>query len=196
MNKLTRSDLWKLEDYARERSAFRARVLAHKKLRTAHLGDHLTLIFEDRLTVQYQVQEMLRIERIFEAEAIEEELAAYNPLIPDGSNLKATLLVEYDDVEQRRQALLQLRGIEHLITLAVGDEPAVAAIADEDLERSNESKTSAVHFLRFELNAAMRRGLDAGQALTFAVRHPAYTAAASVPPAVRAALVADLDRAC
>ena len=157
MNKLTRSDLWKLEDYARERSAFRARVLAHKKQRTAHLGDHLTLIFEDRLTVQYQVQEMLRIERIFEAEAIEEELAAYNPLIPDGSNLKATLLVEYDDVEQRRLALLQLRGIEHRISLAVGDEPEVAAIADEDLERSNESKTSAVHFLRFELTPASRR---------------------------------------
>ena len=195
MNKLTRSDLWKLEDYARERSAFRARVLAHKKQRTAHLGDHLTLIFEDRLTVQYQVQEMLRIERIFEAEAIEEELAAYNPLIPDGSNLKATLLVEYDDVEQRRLALLQLRGIEHRISLAVGDEPAVAAIADEDLERSNESKTSAVHFLRFELTPAMRRGLDAGQALSLAVNHPAYAAAVTVPPAVRAALLADLDRA-
>lgn len=192
MKKLTRTDLWKLEDYARERPAFRTRVLAHKKQRSVRLGDHLTLIFEDRLTVQYQVQEMLRIERIFEPMGIDEELAAYNPLIPDGSNLKATLLIEYDDVEQRRRALAELRGIEHQLTLAVGDEPAVVAVADEDLERSTESKTSAVHFLRFELTAPMIRRLEAGAPLTLAVQHPGYAARVTVEPEVRAALAADL----
>src|SRR5579871_3593872 len=117
MKKLTHSDLWKLEDYSRERAAFRAHVIAHKKNRTVHLGDHLTLIFEDRTTIQYQVQEMLRIERIFEADAIDDELGAYNPLIPDGTNLKATMLIEYDDVDERRRELEQLRGIEDMIAL-------------------------------------------------------------------------------
>src|SRR5690242_5094526 len=135
MKKLTHADLWKLEDYARERSAFRAKVIAHKKNRTLHLGAHLTLIFEDRVTVQYQVQEMLRIERIFEAEAIDDELETYNPLIPDGSNLKATMLIEYDDENARRDALARLKGIEDRVWLRVADMPAVHAIADEDLER-------------------------------------------------------------
>lgn len=193
MNPLTPNDLWKLEDYARERPAFRARVLAHKKARTLHLGAHLTLVFEDRLTVQYQVQEMLRIERIFEPDGIAEELAAYNPLIPDGSNLKATLMVEYDEVEQRRLALQQLRGIEHAITLQVGDAAGIAPIADEDLERSNESKTSAVHFLRYELPSAAIAALRDGAPLRFAVAHAHYAAALTVEGASRDALLADLD---
>ena len=193
MNPLTQDDLWKLEDYARERPAFRARVLAHKKARTLHLGAHLTLVFEDRLTVQYQVQEMLRIERIFEPDGIAEELAAYNPLIPDGSNLKATLLIEYDDVEQRRVELQRLRGIEHAVTLQVGDAAAITPIADEDLERSNESKTSAVHFLRFELPPASIVALRDGAPLRFAVAHAHYSAALTVEGDARDALLADLD---
>ena len=193
MKKLTHADLWKLEDYARERVAFRARVIAHKKNRTIHLGAHLTLIFEDRMTVQYQVQEMLRIERIFEPEAIDEELGAYNPLIPDGANLKATMLIEYDDVEVRKRELEQLRRIEDMIELIVGSHPPVRAIADEDLDRSNETKTSAVHFLRFELAPAMVAALRAGGSLAFAVAHPHYAAHVTVDPAVREALAADLD---
>jgi len=193
MQKLTHADLWKLEDYARERTAFRAKVIAHKKTRTVHLGPHVTLIFEDRMTVQYQVQEMLRIERIFEPHAIDEELGAYNPLIPDGANLKATMLIEYDDVEVRRRELENLRGIEDRIELIVGSHAPVRAVADEDLDRSNETKTSAVHFLRFELSAAMVSALRAGGPLAFAVAHPHYAAHATVDPAVREALSADLD---
>ncbi len=193
MKKLTHADLWKLEDYARERSAFRAQVIAHKKNRTLHLGAHLTLIFEDRITVQYQVQEMLRIERIFEAEAIDEELGTYNPLIPDGSNLKATMLIEYDDVDVRKRELENLRGIEDAIGLIVGSEAAVLAIADEDLDRSNETKTSAVHFLRFELTRPLIEKLRGGAALAFTVDHPHYSARAVAPPEVRKALLADLD---
>ena len=191
MNKLSPADLWKLEDYARERAAFRARVLAHKKPRTIHLGAHLTLVFEDRLTVQYQVQEMLRIERIFEADGIADELAAYNPLIPDGGNLKATLLIEYDDVEQRRRELEKLRGVEHDIRLVVdGAEPATT-VADEDLERSNEAKTAAVHFLRFELAPAAIAALRAGAAVRLAVDHPHYRASAELDGRQRDALLAD-----
>ena len=193
MQKLTHADLWKLEDYARERTAFRTKVIAHKKTRTVHLGPHVTLIFEDRMTVQYQVQEMLRIERIFEPHAIDEELGAYNPLIPDGTNLKATMLIEYDDVEVRKRELEQLRGIEDIIELIVGSHAPVRAIADEDLDRSNETKTSAVHFLRFELAPAMVATLRAGGPLAFAVAHPHYAARATVEPAVREALATDLD---
>lgn len=191
MQKLTHADLMKLEDYARERSAFRTRVLAHKQHRRVHLGAHLTLLFEDRLTVHYQVQEMLRIERIFEPAAIAEELDTYNPLIPDGNNLKATLLIEYDDVEVRKRELHNLRGIEHRIALRVGDAAAVTAIADEDLERSNESKTSAVHFLRFELSPAMTAALRAGAALSLSTEHPHYRAEATIAEPVRRALLAD-----
>lgn len=191
MNKLTHADLWKLEDYARERNAFRARVLAHKQHRRVHLGAHLTLLFEDRLTVQYQVQEMLRIERIFEHQAIAEELDTYNPLIPDGSNLKATLLIEYDDVEVRKRELQNLRGIEHQIAMRVGDAAPVKAIADEDLERSNESKTSAVHFLRFELSPAMSAALRAGADLSLSAEHPHYRVAVTIAEPMRSALIAD-----
>ena len=193
MKKLTHTDLWKLEEYARERNAFRAKVIAHKKARTVHLGPHLTLIFEDRTTVQYQVQEMLRIERIFEPEAIDEELGAYNPLIPDGRNLKATMLIEYDDVDERRRELEKLRGVEDLVELVVGSHPPARAIADEDLDRSNETKTSAVHFLRFELSPAMVADLRAGAPLAFAVAHPHYAARVTVEPAIRDSLAADLD---
>ena len=193
MQTLTRDDLMKLEDYARERAGFRERVLAHKKNRTIQLGAHITLIFEDRLTVQYQVHEMLRIERIFEADAIDEELGAYNPLIPNGSNLKATMLIEYDDVEERRRALENLRGVEDSIELRVGTASPVLAIADEDLDRSNETKTSAVHFLRFELAPGHVARLRDGAPMTFAVEHPHYAGSVTVAPAQRAALIADLD---
>ena len=162
MEKLTSADLYTLETYARERAAFRARVIAHKRARSVHVGEHLTLLFEDRLTIQYQVQEMLRIERIFEASAIQEELDAYNPLIPDGSNLKATMLIEYADTEERARKLVELHGVERRIALRVGTQPPVLAIADEDLERSTEEKTFAVHFLRFELAPAHIQALRVG----------------------------------
>jgi uncharacterized protein DUF3501 len=193
MNKLTRADLWKLEDYARERPAFRTRVLAHKKTRTVQLGAHISLIFEDRLTVRYQVQEMLRIERIFEPDAIDEELGSYNPLIPDGSNLKATMLIEYTDIDVRRRELEQLRGIEDMIAVSVGTDAPILAIADEDLDRSNETKTSAVHFLRFECSPAQIRRLREGEPLVFSVAHPHYAASVTVEPPSRDALIADFD---
>jgi len=193
MNTLTAADLWKLEDYARERPAFRARVLAHKQARTIHLGAHLTLLFEDRLTVQYQVQEMLRIERIFEAAGIADELAAYNPLIPDGANLKATLMIEYDDVDERRRELERLRGIEHAIHLVVEGQPAFLGIADEDIERSNESKTSAVHFVRFELDPAAKAAFRAGARTRLEIDHPHYHATTELDGDQRSALLADLD---
>jgi hypothetical protein len=156
------SDLLTLEQYHRDRAEFRARVLAHKRDRQVTIGSNATLYFEDRLTIQYQVQEMLRIERIFETEAIEEELSAYNPLIPDGSNLKATFMLEFPDVDERRAALQRLRGIEDSLYMQVGDGERVMAIADEDLDRSDPEKTSAVHFVRFEFAdediAALRDG--------------------------------------
>jgi hypothetical protein len=196
MQPLTRKDLMSLEAYAAERAAFRARVIAHKLPRKVALGPNLTLLFEDRLTVQYQVQEMLRIERIFEADAIEDELAAYNPLIPDGANLKATLLIEFPEVEERRVALMRLRGIEHRIVLEAGsgaDAVRIAAIADEDLERSDAEKTSAVHFLRFELDAAACQALKDGATLAFRCDLAEYPHAVQAAEATRRALVADLD---
>ena len=192
MKKLVASDLYTLETYARERSAFRTRVLAHKQARSVHIGAHLTLLFEDRLTIQYQVQEMLRIERIFEAAGIQEELDAYNPLIPDGSNLKATMLIEYADADERARKLVELHGIERRIALQVGSQPPVLAIADEDLERSTDAKTSAVHFLRFELSPAHVQALRGGEAVRLSVDHPAYRAATDLAPATRSALTADL----
>jgi len=191
MNKLQRQDLLSLEAYAAQRNDFRARVMAHKKNRTVHLGAHLTLAFEDRLTIQYQVQEMLRIERIFEAEGIDEELDAYNPLIPDGRNLKATLFVEYADVEQRKRELARLVGIEHRIVLTVSGHAPVAAIADEDMDRSTEEKTSAVHFLRFELDDAMIRDWEASAAVSVASTHPAMREETAVSETLREALAAD-----
>lgn len=191
MHKLTRADLLTLEAYAQQRGEFRARVMAHKKKRTVHIGEHLTLIFEDRLSVQYQVQEMLRIERIFEAAGIQDELDAYNPLIPDGGNLKATLLIEYADVEQRKHELVRLRRIEHAITLGVHGHAPVTAIADEDMERSNDEKTAAVHFLRFDLDDAMIADWNAGAPVTLASTLPAMPVEVTLTPEQRCALAAD-----
>jgi hypothetical protein len=193
MQKLTHVDLYTLEAYARERAAFRARVIAHKQARSVHLGAHLTLLFEDRLTIQYQVQEMLRIERIFEAQGIQDELDAYNPLIPDGANLKATLLVEYADADERARKLIELHGIESGISLIVGELAPVVAIADEDLERSTQEKTSAVHFLRFELSSAQAGAIKRGMRIALAVDHPAYRASATLAAATCTALAGDLD---
>jgi hypothetical protein len=191
MHKLTRADLLTLEAYAQQRGEFRARVMAHKKQRTVHIGEHLTLIFEDRLSVQYQVQEMLRIERIFEAAGIQDELDAYNPLIPDGGNLKATLLIEYADVEQRKRELVRLRRIEHAITLGVHGHAPVTAIADEDMERSNDEKTAAVHFLRFELDDTMIADWNAGARVTLASTLPAMPIEVTLTPEQRSTLAAD-----
>ena len=191
MDKLTRADLLGLETYAQQRSEFRARAMAHKQQRTVHLGEHLTLIFEDRLSVQYQVQEMLRIERIFEAGGIQDELDAYNPLVPDGSNLKATMLIEYADVEQRKRELVRLRHIEHAIALSVHGHAAVTAIADEDMERSDDKKTAAVHFLRFELGPAMIADWRAGAAVTLTSTLAAMPVEATLTPEQRHALAAD-----
>lgn len=190
---IKRESLLPLEVYARERASFRAKVLEHKKKRTVRLGEHLTLQFEDELTVRYQVQEMLRVERIFEDEAIQGELDAYNPLIPDGSNWKATLLIEYPDVEQRRRMLGVLKGIDRRTWVQVEGYERVFAISDEDLERETDEKTSAVHFLRFELSADMRSRLRAGAKLTAGVDHPQYRASCELVPEVRSALAADLN---
>jgi len=193
MSVITRDSLLTLEAYARERKAFRARVLEHKKPRTVHLGEHLTLLFEDELTIRYQIQEMLRIEKIFEDAGIQDELDAYNPLVPDGRNLKATLLVEYEDVDERERALARLKGIEDRAWVQVDGYPRVHAIADEDLERENDEKTSAVHFLRFELTPAMIAALKSGAGLAIGVDHAEYAATLQpVPDATRSALLADL----
>jgi hypothetical protein len=192
MPAISPESLLSLEAYARERAAYRSRVIAHKKLRTLHVGDHLTLIFEDEQTIRYQVQEMLRIERIFEAEGIRGELEAYNPLIPDGGNLKATMMLEYPDAEDRRRKLAGLKGVEDRTWVQVDGHARVNAIADEDLERENEEKTSSVHFLRFELDAAMRAALKGGAGLTVGVDHPNYRASTAVGPEMRRSLAGDL----
>ena len=193
MQKLTAADLLTLERYARERTEFRARVLEHKRHRQLAVGPNMTWCFEDRLTIQYQIQEMLRVERIFEPEGIAEELGAYNPLIPDGANWKATLLIEFPEVTERQRQLAQLKGVERRCWVEVLGLSAVYALADEDLERENEQKTSAVHFLRFELTSAMIGALRAGAPLAAGVDHAHYSHRVSpVPEAVRAALLADL----
>ncbi|MEP7182863.1 MAG: DUF3501 family protein [Betaproteobacteria bacterium] len=195
MPRITRESLLMLESYASVRRDFRAKVLAHKKPRSVPLGDHVTLLFEDELTVRYQIQEMLRIEKTFEQAGIQDELDVYNPLIPDGSNFKATMLIEYDDPDERKRALARLKGIEDRAWVQVEGCPKVYAIADEDLKRENDEKTSAVHFVRFELTkemvAALKYGLGIG--LAIGIDHPACTVAiAAVAPETRAALVADL----
>ena len=193
MHPLQRHDLLSLEAYAAQRADFRARVMAHKKHRSVQVGAHLTLAFEDRLTIQYQIQEMLRIERIFEADGIEEELDAYNPLIPDGRNLKATLFIEYPDAEQRKRELARLGGLEHGITLTVGKHKPVTAVADEDMDRSAEEKTAAVHFLRFELSDSMAEDWRGGAAVKLASTHPLMREEVSLPETVREALAEDFD---
>jgi hypothetical protein len=193
MPRITRESLLTLEAYASARTEFRARVLAHKKPRSVPLGDHVTLLFEDELTVRYQIQEMLRIEKTFEQAGIQDELDAYNPLVPDGSNFKATMLIEYDDPDERKRALAGLKGVEDRTWVQVEGCPKVYAIADEDLERENAEKTSAVHFLRFELTKEMVAALKYGVGLGMGIDHPACKVAiAAVAPETRAALVADL----
>ena len=196
MPQISPDSLLSLEVYARERNSYRSRVIAHKKLRTVHAGEHVTLIFEDEQTVRYQVQEMLRIERIFEEAGIRGELEAYNPLIPDGSNWKATMLIEYPEAEERRRRLAELKGIEDRTWVQVegpaGRFARVFAIADEDLERENAEKTSAVHFVRFELDEAMCAALKKGAGLSVGVDHPNYRASTLVAPDVRACLAGDL----
>ena len=193
MSKLTRDDLLSLEAYARQRNDFRSRVIAHKKNRQIQLGGHCRLLFEDHLTIHYQIQEMLRVERIFEEEGIEDELAAYTPLIPDGDNWKATMLLEYPEVEERRQALARLVGVEDRVWVGIGDMEKVFAIADEDLERSTDAKTASVHFLRFQLDRAMVAAVEKGAAIVFGIDHDNLAIdSGPVPAAVRASLASDL----
>jgi len=182
-----------LEAYARARPEFRKQVIEHKKHRKVHLGAHLTLLFEDEMTVRYQIQEMLRIEKIFEEEGIQNELEAYNPLIPDGRNFKATMLIEFEDADRRRVELSKMIGIEDRVWVQVEGSARVYAIADEDLDRENEHKTSSVHFLRFELTEEMAAALKYGVSLSVGVDHPHYTEVCTpVPNEVRSALAADL----
>ena len=189
---IKREELLSLEAYARARNEIRAQVIAHKKLRTVHLGEHVTLQFEDAVLIRYQIQEMLRIERIFEESGIQGELEAYNPLVPDGANWKATMFVEYPDAEERRRMLARLKGIERRVWVQAGEGEHVYAIADEDLERENEEKTSSVHFLRFELSADARDALRRGAAIRIGVDHPHYSASLAVDAPVRESLAGDL----
>ncbi len=192
MEKLTRDDLFSLEQYAEARADFRRKVLDHKRDRRLALGTNAALYFEDRLTMQYQVQEMLRIERIFEAEGINEELDAYNPLIPDGSNWKATFMIEFAEVAERRAMLAQLKGIEDRVYVQVADFDRVYAIADEDLERADEAKTSAVHFLRFEFPPEQIAALRSGSSLVAGIDHENYRVEVSpVPDNIRQSLLLD-----
>lgn len=192
MAKLSRSDLYSLEDYARIRPEFRQKVIAHKKNRRLPIGPHAALYFEDALTMQYQIQEMLRIERIFEAEGIQEELDVYNPLIPDGSNWKATFMMEYDNPDERRVALQQLVGVEEAIWIQVLDFDRVHPIANEDLERSTPDKTASVHFLRFELSPAMAAAVKQGAAVLAGIDHPNYNLQTTIPQPILASLAQDL----
>lgn len=194
MTALSRSDLWSLEEYSEVRPAFRSEVMAHKKHRQFSLGEHARLYFEDRLTIKYQIQEMLRIEKVFEAAAINEELDAYNPLIPDGHNWKATFMLEYDDPREREAQLARMIGIEDRVWLQVEDCDRVYAIADEDLDRENASKTSSVHFLRFELGPVMIAAVHRGARIFAGIDHEAYPVEAQALPAdVRDSLANDLE---
>ena len=193
MSTITPDSLMSLEAYSKARAEFRRKVIEHKRDRKVSIGPNITLLFEDELTVRYQIQEMLRIERIFEQEGILHEIEAYGPLVPDGRNLKATMLIEYPEVEERRQALTQLKGVEKRAWLQIEGRERVWPIADEDLERENDEKTSAVHFLRWELDDDMAGAMKYGVSVSMGVDHENYRAAVEpVPGATRAALVADL----
>ena len=193
MNKLDREKLFSLEKYAEVRPEFRARVMAHKKNRRLAIGPNAALYFEDALTMQYQIQEMLRIERIFEAAGIQEELDAYNPLIPDGSNWKATFMLEYPDEEERRVQLEKLIGIERHVWAQVADFARVTPVADEDLEREDEHKTASVHFMRFELTSEMATAVKNGATVSMGIDHPAYTYAVEpIAQNIRDSLAGDL----
>jgi hypothetical protein len=189
---IARESLLSLEAYARERKAFRAKVMEHKKVRTLHIGGHVTLQFEDELLIRYQIQEMLRIERIFEDAGIQGELDAYNPLLPDGGNWKATMFIEYPDVDQRRRMLERLKGIERRTWVQIEGGERIYAIADEDLERETEEKTAAVHFVRFEVPPGSREALRRGARLTVGVDHPEYRVSVEPSPEQRQALIGDL----
>lgn len=191
---ISRDSLMSLEVYAKKRVEFRKQVIEHKKHRTVHLGNHVTLLFEDEMTLRYQVQEMLRIEKIFEEEGIQSELDAYNPLCPDGSNFKATMLIEYENVADRKAALAKLIGIEDRLFVQVEGQPRVYAIADEDLDRENDEKTSAVHFVRFELSADMKAALKGGAQMMVGCDHPNYPVhIEELPQETLAALLKDLS---
>lgn len=189
---LTRGDLFSLEKYSTIKTEFRAKVMAHKKSRRVPIGKHAALYFEDALTMQYQVQEMLRLERIFEADAIQEELDVYNPLVPDGSNWKATFMLEYDDVEERKKVLALLTGIEDSVWVQVANFDKVFAIANEDLDRTEPDKTSAVHFMRFELTPEMVKAAKQGAAIKAGIDHPAYQMETELSSDKRNSLVNDL----
>ncbi len=190
---MERKDLWSLEQYAEKREGFRAEVLAHKQNRRVQIGQHILLVFEDEKTIRYQIQEMLRIEKVFEAAGIEEELEAYNPLIPDGDNWKCSMLIQYPDVEERRQRLAELLDVENRVWVQVGETEKLFALADEDLERANDDKTSAVHFLRFQLGASQVSAVKDGAAITFGIDHKNYQEqAVLVSEGVRTSLTADL----
>jgi len=194
MERLTKDELWTLERYSELRPKFRAKIIAHKLNRRVRLGANATLYFEDQLTIRYQVQEMLRIEKIFDADGINDELNAYNPLIPDGSNWKATFMLEYPDVEQRRQALAQLVEVERCVWVQTANQPRVWAIADEDLERSTDEKTSAVHFLRFELPLQFVSKVKSGADIGMGIEHVNFShAIEAIAPNVRDSLRNDLD---
>ncbi len=200
MPKITRDSLMTLETYAKARVDFRTKVIEHKKTRTVPLGANITLIFEDELTMRYQVQEMLRVEKIFEEAGIRDELEAYNPMIPDGSNWKATMMIEYPDVAERARMLGKLIGVEDRVWMRVAGFAPVYAIADEDLDRSTDEKTSAVHFLRFELDGKMKQALQscaagaAGVMLAAGVDHPQYRVSVDpLPPATATALLMDFS---
>lgn len=192
--KLSKSDLWGLEEYADRREQFRTEVMEHKKSRQVAIGPNATLYFEDKMVMQYQIQEMLRIERIFEKQAIQEELDTYNPLIPDGSNWKATFMVEISDIEERKIALAKLIGIEKKVWVRIGEHEKVNPIANEDLERETEEKTSSVHFLRFELTPEMVAAAKAGETISMGIDHENYMHAVDVVSEnIRQSLVNDLD---
>jgi hypothetical protein len=191
-NRITRDSLMSLEAYAKARMEFRAKAIAHKRLRTVPIGEHVTLLFEDEMTIRYQIQEVLLVEKTFEEAGIQDELDAYTPLVPDGRNFKATMLIEYVDEAERRIALTKLKGIEDKTWIQVEGSKKVYAIADEDLPRENETKTSAVHFLRFELTEEMAAALKYGVSLAIGVDHPQYSATMEVNNETRSALVSDL----
>ena len=192
--KLVIQDLYSPEDYSKIRESFRREILAHKSSRSIAIGNHVRLLFEDRMTIQYQIQEMLRVEKIFEEQAIQDELDTYNPLIPDGNNWKVTMLIEYPEPEQRQKALSLLVGIENLVWVKIGDSDKVFAIADEDLDRSTPDKTSSVHFLRFELTSAQAKNLDKSVPIAIGIDHNNYKHQTDICKTTKASIIEDLDQ--
>jgi hypothetical protein len=192
--KLVIQDLYSPEDYSKIRESFRREILAHKSSRSIAIGNHVRLLFEDRMTIQYQIQEMLRVEKIFEEQAIQDELDTYNPLIPDGNNWKVTMLIEYPEPEQRQKALSLLVGIENLVWVKIGDSDKVFAIADEDLDRSTPDKTSSVHFLRFELPSTQAKNLDKSVPIAIGIDHNNYQHQTDICKTTKASIIEDLDQ--